>query len=141
MSFVILIGRILFGLIFVGSGVAGHLREAEATSQYAESRGVPSARLLTQISGVLILAGGLGVMFGVFADLAALGLVAYVLVGAFWVHRFWTDSDPMTQQIEMTNFMKNLSIAGGGIVLFALMATAGDSVGFTLTDPVFSLSL
>jgi uncharacterized membrane protein YphA (DoxX/SURF4 family) len=140
-SFVILIGRILLGLIFVGSGAAGHLKEAEATAGYAASRGVPNSKLLTQVSGVLILAAGLGVIFGVFADLAALGMVAYSLITAFMVHHFWTDTDEMTQTMEMSMFMKNLSIAGGALILFAFMATAGEAVGFTLTDPVFSLSL
>ncbi len=59
MSFVILIGRILFGLIFVGSGAAGHLMQTDATAGYAESRGVSNAKVLVQISGVLILAAGL----------------------------------------------------------------------------------
>ena len=141
MSFVILIGRILLGLIFVGSGAAGHLKETEATAGYAESRGVPNSKLLTQVSGVLILAAGLGVIFGVFADLAALGMVAYSLIAAFMVHHFWTDTDEITQTMEMSMFMKNLSIAGGALILFAFMATAGEAVGFTLTDPVFNLSL
>ncbi len=141
MSFVILIGRILLGLIFVGAGMAGHLKETDATSGYGASRGVPNARLLTQISGVLIFAAGLGVIFGVFADLAALGIAAYALIAAFMVHHFWTDDDPMTQQIEMTNFMKNLSIAGGALILFAFLAAAGPSVDFMITDPVFDFSL
>lgn len=141
MSVVILIGRILLGLIFVGSGAAGHLKEADATAGYAESRGVSNAKVLTQISGVLILAAGLGVIFGVFADLAALGIAAYSLIAAFMVHHFWTDTDEMTQNMEMSLFMKNLSIAGGALILFAFMATAGEAVGFTITDPVFSFSL
>ena len=40
MRFVILIGRLLLGLIFVGAGIAGHLRETEQTAGYAESRGI-----------------------------------------------------------------------------------------------------
>ena len=141
MSFVILIGRILLGLIFVGSGMAGHLRAADETAGYAESRGVPNAKMLTQVSGVLILAGGVGVIFGVFADLAALGLAAYSLITAFMVHHFWTDEDPATQTVEMSMFMKNLSIAGGALILFAFMAAAGTAVDFTLTDPLFDFSL
>ena len=141
MSFVILIGRILLGAIFVGAGTAGHLMQTDETAGYGESRGVPNARLLTQISGVLILAGGLGVIFGVFADLAALGLAAYSLIAAFMVHHFWTDTDEMTQTVEMSMFMKNLSMAGGAIILFAFMAAAGEAVDFTITDPVFDFSL
>lgn len=141
MSLVILIGRILLGLIFVGSGMAGHLKETDATAGYGESRGVPNAKVLTQVSGVLILLAGFGVIFGVFADLAALGIAAYALITAFMVHHFWTDDDPMMQQIEMTNFMKNLSIAGGALILFAFLSAAGPAVDFMITDPVFDFSL
>lgn len=141
MSIVILIGRILFGLIFVGSGIAGHLIDPDSTAGYAKSRGLNEPRLMVQISGVLIAAGGIGVILGVWADLAALGLVLYSLISALVIHRFWTDEDPMTQQIEMTMFMKNLSIAGGGLALFALLATQGSEVGLMITDPLFDLSL
>ncbi len=141
MSFVILIGRILFGLIFIGSGLAGHLQQADATAGYAESRGVSNAKSLVQISGVLILAGGLGVIFGVWADLAALGLVVYTLIAAFMVHHFWTDEDEMTKTMEMSMFMKNLSIAGGGLILFGFLAAAGPAVDFMITDPLFDFDL
>ncbi len=141
MSFVILIGRILLALIFVGSGSAGHMMQTEATAGYAASRGVPNAKLLTQVSGVLILAAGLGVIFGVFADLAALGMAAYSLIAAFMVHHFWTDTDEMTKNMEMSLFMKNISIAGGALILFAFLASAGGAVDFMITDPIFEFSL
>lgn len=141
MSFVILIGRILFGLIFVGSGAAGHLMQTDATAGYAESRGVSNAKVLVQISGVLVLAAGLGVIFGVWADLAALGAGAYSLIAAFMIHHFWTDTDEMTKNMEMSLFMKNLSIAGGALILFGFLAAAGPAVDFMITDPVFSFDL
>ncbi len=141
MSVVILIGRILFGLIFVGAGFAGHLKESDETAGYAESPGLSNAKILVQISGVLVAAGGLGVIFGVWADLAALGLVVYTLIAAFMIHHFWTDDDPMTQTVEMSTFMKNLSIAGGGLILFGFLAAAGGAVDFMLTDPVFDFDL
>ena len=141
MAFVILIGRILYGLIFVGAGFAGHLGSTDETAAYAEARGVSNPRLMVQISGVGIAAGGLGVIFGVWADLAALGCVAYSLIAAFWVHHFWTDEDEQTQTVEMSMFMKNLSIAGGGLILFALMGLIGDAAGLSITGPLFDLSL
>ena len=140
MGFVILVGRILFALIFVGSGF-GHLMQTDATAGYAEARGVPSSRLLTQLSGVLILLGGLAVMLGVWMDLAALGLALYSLIAAFMVHHFWTDEDEMTQTVEMSLFMKNISIAGGGLLLFAFAGVLGSDLGLAITEPLFDLSL
>lgn len=139
MGVVVLIGRVLYALIFIGSGSAGHLMQTEGTAGYAEARGVPSSRLLTQLSGVLIFVGGIAVIFGIWADLAALGLAAYSLIAAVMVHHFWTDDDPLTQQVEMSMFMKNLSMAGGGLLLFGFLAATGDAAGLAITEPLFDL--
>ena len=135
MDVIILIGRILYGLIFIGSGFAGHLAQADVTAGYAGMRGVKNAKPLVQVSGVLIGAGGLGVILGVWGDLAALGLVAYCLISAFMIHHFWTDDDVMLRTSEMSMFMKNLSMAGGGLILFALFSQT--DVAFTITGPLF----
>ena len=138
MDVVLIIGRVLYALIFIGSGMAGHLMAAGDTAAYAESRGVSNAKLLTQISGVLILAGGLGVALGILPDLAALGLAAYALITGVMVHHFWSDEDPMLRQVEMSMFMKNLALVGGGLIIFAVSAGGGD-IGPTITDPIFNL--
>jgi uncharacterized membrane protein YphA (DoxX/SURF4 family) len=140
MSFVVLVGRILFALVFIGSGINGHLMQADATAGYGASRGLKSSRLMVQISGVLIAAGGVGVALGIWADLAALGLAAYSLVAAFMIHHFWTDEGD-AQVMEMTNFMKNLALAGAGLVIFAAIGVFGEALGFTITGPLFDLSL
>lgn len=137
MSVVILIGRILFSMIFIGSALGGHLGQTETTAGFAETRGVSNAKLLTQVSGVLILLAGAGIILGVWMDLAALGVAAYVLIANFMVHHFWTDEDEMMKTVEMTNFMKNLSIAGGALIIFAVARIFGDDLGFTITGPLF----
>lgn len=136
MEALLIIGRIMFSLIFLGAGI-GHLAQPAATAGYAASRGVPAAGLLARISGVLIAAGGLGVILGVWMDLAALGLAVYVLLAAFMVHHFWSDDEP-TKTAEMSMFMKNLSICGAGLILFAMSATGAD-MGWELGTRLFDL--
>jgi uncharacterized membrane protein YphA (DoxX/SURF4 family) len=136
MTALILVGRILFSMIFLASGATGHLGQTEGTAGYAESRGVPNAKLLVQLSGVLIFAAGLGVALGIYLDLALLGIVIYLLITNVMVHHFWSDHDPMTKQSEMTQFMKNLALIGAALALFALTADGAD-MGWTLTDPLF----
>ena len=136
MEALLIIGRVLFSLIFLGAGI-GHLAQPAATAEYAASRGVPAAGLLARISGVLITAGGLGVILGVWMDLAALGLAVYVLVAAIMVHHFWSDEEP-TRTVEMSMFMKNVSIAGAGLILFVMSATGAD-LGWELGARLFDL--
>ena len=42
MEALVLIGRILFSLIFIGAGI-GHLADAEGSAAYADSRDAPPA--------------------------------------------------------------------------------------------------
>ena len=136
MEALLIIGRILFSLIFLGAGI-GHLVKPKETAAYAELRGMPAAEWRVRISGVLIAAGGLGVILGVWMDLAALGLTVYVLIAAFLIHHFWTDEEP-TRTVEMAMFMKNLAIAGAGLIIFA-MAAMGADMGWELGSSAFKL--
>ena len=133
MDIVFLIGRILFAMIFMGSGI-GHLTD-ESSAQYAEAKGLPSPKLMAQISGVALLAGGLGIIFGVLMDQALLGMAVLVLIMAFTMHAFWKEG-PETRQMEMSMFMKNLSITGGAVIICAA-ALNGADLGPMLTDPLF----
>jgi uncharacterized membrane protein YphA (DoxX/SURF4 family) len=106
-----------------------------STAGYASMRGVKQARPLTQLTGVMIIVGGLGVILGVYIDLAALLLVFFTLPTAFLVHHFWTDED-MLKTVEMSMFLKNLSITGGALIVFA-SAVNGADLGPMLTGPLF----
>jgi putative oxidoreductase len=134
---VILIGRVLFALLFVASGV-GHLANAKAIAGYAQSRGIPQPGLAVPVSGALIVVGGLMVLLGLWADLGALLLVVFLVPTAFLMHAFWTETDGQARQNEMGQFMKDLALAGAALMLFAFFAHVGD-LGLTITEPLFSL--
>ncbi|MDH4115996.1 MAG: DoxX family protein [Acidimicrobiia bacterium] len=132
MDVILIIGRVLYALIFLGSGIGGHFMQTAGTAGYAQSRGLKNAESLVRISGVGLVAIAIGIALGVWIDVAALGAIAYLLITNVLIHHFWSDSD-MLQQLEMTNFMKNLSMVGGALVIFAL----ADQMGPMLTDPLF----
>ncbi|MGH3450277.1 MAG: DoxX family membrane protein, partial [Haloechinothrix sp.] len=58
MDVVVLIGRILFAMLFLGSAF-GHLTQTTGMAGYAQSKGVPMARFAVLGSGVLMLVGAL----------------------------------------------------------------------------------
>ncbi|RMH75066.1 MAG: DoxX family protein [Actinomyces sp.] len=137
MDTAIFVGRILFSLIFVGSGLMGHLLQADQTAAYAESKGLPAAKPLVQLSGLAMLAGAAGVILGIWMDLAFLGLGILVLIIAVVMHPFWK-YEGAEQQAEMPHFMKNLSIAGACLMMFGVVAGLGyDAV--SITGPVIEL--
>jgi hypothetical protein len=57
---------------------------------------------------------------------------------ALKMHDFWTQSDPQAKQTETIAFFKNVSMAGAGLFLFALVANGGD-FGPVVSDDLLSL--
>jgi putative oxidoreductase len=137
-SVIVLIGRILFAAIFLASAF-GHLSQSQAMAGYAQSKGVPAARPAVLGTGVLILVGGLMVLLGLWADLGALLLVVFLVPTAMLMHPFWKESDPAAKMQEQIQFQKDIALAGGALIAFALFAYAGNDLGLTITGPVFDL--
>lgn len=135
MDVVVLIGRILFAGLFLASGV-GHLTQSEMMGGYAQSKGVPAARAAVVVSGALIIAGAVMVLLGLWADLGALFLVVFLVPTAVLMHGPWQVDDPQQKQMEQTQFLKDLSLAGAGLMLFAFIAAMPD-LGLTITGPAF----
>ncbi|HEY0641319.1 MAG TPA: DoxX family protein [Pseudonocardiaceae bacterium] len=103
MDVLVLIGRILFVALFLGSAV-GHLTQSEAMGGYAKAKGVPAAKLSVIASGVLIAVGALMVLLGIWADLGALLLLVFLVPTAFLMHAFWKETDPQARQQELIAF-------------------------------------
>jgi putative oxidoreductase len=137
MDIVFLIGRILFAALMLGSAFA-HFSQAKPMAGYAQSKGVPAATAGVYGGGVLLLLGGLSVLLGVWADLGALLLVAFLLPTAFLMHAFWKETDPMARQMEMIQFQKDTALAGAALFFFALYSIAGGDAGLTITGPLFA---
>jgi uncharacterized membrane protein YphA (DoxX/SURF4 family) len=135
---IVLIGRILFAFLFLTSGFA-HFSKRQMMAPYAASRGVPAAMAAVLGGGVLLLAGGVSVLLGVWADLGSLLLVAFLVPTAVLVHNFWKETDPQARSNEIIQFSKDMALAGAALMLFAFFAYAGDDLGLTITGPLFNL--
>ncbi|HLW83781.1 MAG TPA: DoxX family protein [Candidatus Sulfotelmatobacter sp.] len=113
-GFVILLGRFLFALIFIMSGPRHFLSQ---TIAYAASQGVPMAGIAVPLSGALALVGGLSVLLGYRAKIGAWLIVLFLALITPGMHKFWGVADPMTQQIQMIMFFKNVSMLGGALLI------------------------
>lgn len=114
MNYIVLIGRILFSIIFITSAF-GHF--SEQSIEFSASKGVPAAALLVPLSGIIELAGALSIILGYKAKYGAWLIVLFMLPVTFIFHNFWTITDPMAQQMDMAMFMKNISMTGGALVI------------------------
>lgn len=111
---VVLLGRVLFGLIFV-MAAANHF--SSQTIAYSASQGVPLAAFAVPLSGVIALAGGLSILLGYRAKIGAWLVVLFLACVTPMMHRFWAVTDPTMQQMQMVMFMKNLSMLGGALLI------------------------
>ena len=105
-----LVGRILLASLFLLSGLS-KLGAYGATAAYMSSAGVPGALLPAVIAVELL--GSLAVIVGWKTRVAAALLAGFSLLAAFLFHNNFAD------QIQMIMFLKNVSIAGGFLLLVA----------------------
>ncbi|MFD0271041.1 DoxX family protein [Streptomyces sp. NPDC127106] len=138
MDVLVLIGRILFVLLFAVSGV-GHLTQTKAMAGYAASRGVPQPVVAVAGSGVVLLVGAVSVAVGLWADIGALLLAAFCFVTAPLMHGFWREQEPQARQAEQVHFLKDIALGGAALVMCAFFAYAGGDLGLVVTGPVLSM--
>jgi len=114
MNYLELIGRVLFGAIFL-LGAPRHFTP-EAISHAAELH-VPLAQALVPASGVLMIVGALSVIVGYQTRFGALLLVAFLIPVTLLMHAFWDISDPVAARTQQVMFFKNISMLGGALLL------------------------
>jgi uncharacterized membrane protein YphA (DoxX/SURF4 family) len=117
-----LLGRVLFGGVLAFTGL-NHFIEADGMIPYAESKGLPAPAAAVYGSGGLLVASGVAIIAGVYPILAAGALATFLLVAAVTMHNFWAAPEEQ-QQTEMTQFLKNVGLAGGAIAVLAVSGTA-----------------
>lgn len=118
----LLVGRVLLALMFVTAGFS-KLTGLEGTAGYIASVGLPAPMLLSVAAGVLELVAGVLIIVGWQARWAALALALFTVVASVLFHNYW--AKPADKAfMEQLMFMKNMSITGGLLVLFAFGAGA-----------------
>ena len=116
---VFLLGRLLFGGVLVFMGL-NHFTNVGDMAGYAEMKGLPAPAFSVVASGAMLVLGGLSIITGAFVVLGAGALAVFLMVSAVVMHDFWTVDDPQQQQTEMTQFLKNVTMAGAALGFLAL---------------------
>ena len=114
---VALVGRILLAVMFIISGF-GKIAGFDGTVGYIASKGLPLPQLVAIGTIALELGGGLMLAAGFKARWAALALAVFTLLAAILFHNFWA-AEAAAKMGQQINFMKNISIAGGMLMVFA----------------------
>ncbi|WP_226703370.1 DoxX family protein [Microbulbifer elongatus] len=111
-DFTKLVARILMSIMFIVAGYS-KIGAYAGTQEYMAAAGVPGFFLPLVI--LLELGGGLAILFGFFTRWVAVAFAAFCVISAWMFHNVPGD------QMQQIMFMKNITIAGG----FLILACAG----------------
>ena len=114
-------GRVLLAFIFILSGF-GKITGYDGTAQYMAMKHMPLIPVLLPLTILTELGGGIALAVGFKARWAAFLLAGFSLLSALVFHDFWNVTDAMQHMNQQINFLKNVSIAGGMLMVFALGA-------------------
>ena len=87
---------------------------------------LPSADLLAQIVAYGELVGGILLFLGILSRLTAFGLFVFVILASILGHAFWSFADAGPQFMQIGQFLKNMGIAAG---LLMIVGAGGGAVG------------
>ena len=112
-----LAGRILLALLFVIAGF-GKIAGFDGTVGYMASKGLPMPQVLLVLTILLELGGGLLLMIGWKVRWVTLAFVLWLIPTTLIFHKFWGIEAGQVQN-QMNHFLKNVSIMGGMLLLWA----------------------
>ena len=106
-----LIGRFLIAFIFLFSGF-GKITGFEGTIGFIASKGVPLPQFAAIAAIIVELGGGVMLVIGWNARIAAAAMLFFTAMAALIFHDFWAVAADQAQN-QMIHFMKNVSMMGG----------------------------
>ena len=113
-----ILGRVLLGLYFLLPGIS-KISEFDKMVAYMTQHGVPLVKPLLVLTILLEVGGGLALIVGWKTKYAAFLLAGLTLLISVFMHDFWKAYEGGDQGHEMQNFIKNLAIFAGLLILAA----------------------
>jgi uncharacterized membrane protein YphA (DoxX/SURF4 family) len=127
-NFIALLARLVLCPLFIFGGVH-HLLNWNGTIKFMTSKGMgiesvfgSSSPIVVQVllagATAFLILGGLSLLLGFRARWGAVLLIVFLIPAALIFHDYW-HYDGQIQQMQMANFMKNITIAGGLLMVVA----------------------
>ena len=109
-------GRSLLGLYFIGPGLS-KVFDFASTLALMRMKGVPFSLFLLPLTIAIQLLGGIFLILGKNLRLTSFMLFGLTIFINIFIHNFWALNGDPSQAHEIQNFVKNLAIAAGLLVL------------------------
>jgi len=114
-----LIGRILFGGYFLYSGI-NHLMHRKDLASFSASKGVPKPEVAVTATAVPLIVGGASMLLGFKPKWGAMAILGFLAGVSPIMHDFWRNEDAGERMKNMTDFFKNVALAGGALSLLGV---------------------
>jgi putative oxidoreductase len=108
--------RLLMAIIFLVAG-AGKALGFAGTVAYFAKLGIPVPEVATVVSIVIELGGSILLLVGYRPVIVAAVMAVFTLVAALTAHQFWNVADPAMRSGQMNNFLKNVAMVGGFLMV------------------------
>mgnify|MGYP001261435363 FL=1 len=115
----LLAGRLLMGAYFILPGVQKIIGFDKMTN-YMEAHGVPMASVFLPLTILLQISAGAAIVVGYRGKVAAFILAGLTFIISIYMHDFWSMVKGIEQAHELQNFIKNIAIMSGLLIVAAL---------------------
>ena len=113
----ILIGRIMLAWVFVGVAYGAMINFAGSLAYFTSQKLYPP-ELWTWTALLLELLISVSLILGIGTRFAAILMFLFVVIATAIAHRYWEFPAGPQQIGQYNNFLKNISIMGGALVIF-----------------------
>ena len=116
-KYIYLTGRVIISLYFLLPGISKVLSFPEYI-QIVTINEVPFPAFSLILVILCQLIFGSSIILGRFLKLGSLILAINIILFNFYIHDFWSSNDVINQKHEMQNFIKNIAILAGLLILY-----------------------
>jgi putative oxidoreductase len=135
---IVLVGRLLFAIYFGAVTGVAHIRRSEGMEGYAKGAGFPIPAIAGWPVGIWMILGAISLAFGIWPDIGALMIAAFLLTAASFFHRYWEVADPGQKMTQSFAFWRNVLGIGGCAIMFGTFVTLGPTLRFAMTRALFN---
>jgi len=109
--------RVLVALVFLANGF-GIIPQDFPAKELAE-HGVPAALvpLLMLAARTIEIVGGFGLILGIYPQIAAIAVIAFLVPATFVAHDFWQSVGTPAYVPQLLQFLKNTAMTGGLLLI------------------------
>lgn len=127
MKLIRLIARPMLAALFVVSGIDAVKKPAGRAAlagpfleKLAEKTPIPNdPELLVKVNGAVMAAAGASLSLSILPRLSAVALVGTLVPTTLAAHPYWTEEDPAVRGQQRVQFLKNLGLLGGLLLVAA----------------------